>query len=61
MNKLMMMKIDPRWELKILGEEPMGVLVETPDGEEVMLERERMTNYVRVDNKLIPKDKVDWL
>ena len=56
-----MMKIDPRWELKILGEEPMGVLVETPDGEEVMLERERMTNYVRVDNKLIPKDKVDWL
>jgi hypothetical protein len=57
----MMMKIDPRWELKILGEESMGVLVETPDGEEVMLERERMTNYVRVDMKLIPKDKVDWL
>ena len=61
MNELMMMKIDPRWELKILGEEPTGVLVETPDGEEVILERERMTNYVRVDNKLIPKDKVDWL
>ena len=56
-----MMKIDPRWELKILGEESMGVLVETPDGEEVVIERERMTNYVRVDMKLIPKDKVEWL
>lgn len=55
------MFIDPRWELKILGEEPIDVLVETPDGKEGMMSRERMTNYVRVGVKLIPKDKVDWL
>ncbi len=55
------MLIDPRWELKILAEEARDVLVETPDGDEAMLRRERMTNYVRVDNKLIPKDKVNWL
>ena len=55
------MLIDPRWELKLLGEEAMNVLVETPNGEVGNLSRERLTNYVRIDNKLIPKDKVDWL
>ena len=53
--------LDQRWKLEILGEEAMNVLVRTPDGEEVMLPRERMTNYVRVDNTLIPKDDVEWL
>ena len=53
--------INPMDELTILGEEPMSILVRTPDGEETMLPRERMTNYVRVDNKLIPKDNVEWL
>lgn len=53
--------INPKDELIVLGEEPMGVLVKTPTGEELMLKRERMTNYVRVDNKLIPKDNVEWL
>ena len=55
------MLIDPRWELIILGEEAMDVLVETPDGKIGNMKRERLTNYVRVDNKLIPKSKVDWL
>jgi len=53
--------INPKDELIVLGEEPMEILVRTPDGEEVMLKRERLTNYVRVDNKLIPKDNVEWL
>jgi len=53
--------IDPRDELMVLAEEAMNVLVQTPNGEEVMMPRERMTNYVRVDNKLIPKDNVEWL
>ena len=53
------MLIDPRWELKILAEEAMNVFVETPDGNQGHLSRERMTNYVRIDNKLIPKDKVN--
>ena len=44
-------------ELKILGEEPMSILVRTPDGEEVMIPRERMTNYLRNGNTLIPKPK----
>jgi len=26
-----------------------------------MLPRERLTNYVRVGNKLIPKDNIEWL
>jgi len=55
------MLIDPRWELKILAEEAMNVFVEAPDGNQGHMPRERMTNYVRVDNKLIPKDKVNWL
>ena len=50
--------INPMDELMILGEEAMSVLVRTPMGEEVMMPRERMTNYVRVDNKLIPKSKI---
>ena len=53
--------INPMDELTILGEEAMGVLVRTPNGEEVLMDRSRMTNYVRVDNKLIPKDNVEWL
>ncbi len=55
------MLIDPRWELKWLGEEAINVLVETPDGETALLPRERLTNYVRVDNTLIPKNNVEWL
>ena len=53
--------LDPRWKLKILGEEAMNILVKTPNGDEVMMSRERMTNYVKVDNTLIPKDNVEWL
>ena len=49
--------INPMDELIILGEEPMGVLVRTPGGEELMLKRERMTNYLRNGNTLIPKPK----
>jgi hypothetical protein len=47
--------INPMDELTILGEEAMSVLVRTPDGEEVMMKRERMTNYLRNGNTLIPK------
>ena len=39
----------------------MNVLVKTPDGNEVLMSRERMTNYVRVGNTLIPKSDVEWL
>lgn len=53
--------INPKDELIILGEEPMEILVRMPNGEEAMLSRSRLTNYVRVDNKLIPKDNVEWL
>ena len=49
--------INPMDELTILGEEPMSILVRTPDGEEVMISRERMTNYMRNGNTLIPKPK----
>ena len=49
--------INPMDELTILGEEPMSVLVRTPGGEEVMMKRERMTNYMRNGNTLIPKPK----
>ena len=48
-------------KLTILGEEPMNWLVKTEMGEEVMLPIERVTNYVRVDNTLIPKADVEWL
>jgi hypothetical protein len=44
--------INPNDELHILGEEPNSVLVKTPDGEEQLLPRERMTKYVQVGNKL---------
>jgi len=53
--------LDPRWKLEIIGEESMNVLVKTPDGNEVLMSRERMTNYVRVGNTLIPKSDVEWL
>ena len=53
----MITMINPMDELTILGEEAMGVLVRTPDGEEVMMKRERMTNYMRNGNTLIPKPK----
>ena len=49
--------INPMDELTILGEEAMNVLVRTPDGEEVLISRERMTNYLRNGNTLIPKPK----
>jgi hypothetical protein len=55
------MYVDPRWELEWLGEDAGGVLVRTPDGEEVMLEHSNMTKYAKVGNKLIPKKNVDWL
>lgn len=48
-------------KLTILGEEPFELLVRTSDGEEFMLKRERLTNYVKVGNELIPKDDVEWL
>ena len=49
--------INPMDELTILGEEPMSILVKTPDGDEIMIPRERMTNYLRNGNTLIPKPK----
>ena len=49
--------INPIDELTFLVEEPMSILVRTPDGEEVMISRERMTNYMRNGNTLIPKPK----
>ena len=55
MNKLTM--INPKDELVVLGEEAMSVLVRTPDGEEVMMPRERLTNYLRNGNTLVPKPK----
>ena len=57
----LVLMINLNQKLTILGEEPMNVLVKTETGEETMLPRERMTNYVRVDNMLIPKDNVEWL
>jgi len=48
-------------QLTILGEEPMKWLVRDGNGNEGMLPIERVTNYVRVDNTLIPKDDVEWL
>ena len=57
----LVLMINLNQKLTILGEEPMNVLVKTEMGEETMLPRERMTNYVRVDNMLIPKDNVEWL
>lgn len=49
------MYVDPRWELKYLGEDPGGVLVETPNGEQGMIGRERLEQYYKVNNKLVPK------
>lgn len=55
------MYVDPRWELKLLGEEAGSVLVETPQGDQVMLDSNILENYAKVDNKLIPKGNVEWL
>ena len=56
------MYVDPRWELVLLGEEANGgALVKTPSGDEVMIPPERLTNYAKVGNKLIPKNDVEWL
>jgi hypothetical protein len=55
------MYVNPTWELKYLGEDPGGILVETPDGEQGMLPGDLLENYARVDNKLIPKNSIDWL
>tara|TARA_B100000900_G_C20293215_1_gene599033 strand:- start:502 stop:666 length:165 start_codon:yes stop_codon:yes gene_type:complete len=53
--------INMKQKLMILGEEPMNLLVMTENGEQTMLPRERLTNYVKIDNTLIPKDDVEWL
>ena len=53
--------INPTDELIVLGEEAMGVLIRTPLGEEILMARDRLVNYARVGNKLIPKDNVEWL
>ncbi|MCP4772732.1 MAG: hypothetical protein GY880_00690 [Planctomycetaceae bacterium] len=50
-----------RQKLTIMGEEPMNWMVKDEDGNEGMLPVERLTNYVRVDNTLIPKNDVEWL
>lgn len=55
------MYVDPRWELKYLGEDPGGVLIETPDGETGMITYKQLENYARVENKLIPKNNINWL
>ena len=57
------MYVDPRWELKYLGEDPGGILIETPDGETGMLDKNKLANYNKVGNKLIPKEDpgvVQW-
>ena len=57
------MYVDPRWELKYLGEDPGGILIETPDGETGMLDKNKLVNYNKVGNKLIPKEDpgvVQW-
>ena len=54
------MYVDPRWELKWLGEEPGGILIETPEGEVGILKKNKLENYARVSNKLIPKNNVEW-
>ena len=51
------MYVDPRWELKYLGEDPGGVLVETPDGETGMITKIQLKNYFKVSNKLVPKNQ----
>jgi hypothetical protein len=51
------MYVDPRWELKYLGEDPGGILIETPDGETGMLDKTKLDNYFKVDNKLVPKNQ----
>ena len=55
------MYVNPTWELKWLGDEAGNVLVETPDGEQAILSGDLLENYARVDNKLIPKNSIDWL
>jgi hypothetical protein len=53
--------LNMRQKLTIIGEEPMNWLVRDVDGNEEQLPVERLTNYVRVDNTLIPKSDVEWL
>ena len=55
------MYVNPTWELKVLGEEGTGLLVETPEGEQLTLDNKYLENYARVDNKLIPKNNINWL
>ena len=52
--------INMRQKLTIIGEEPMNWMVRDVDGNEGQLPVERLTNYVRVDNTLIPKSDVEW-
>ena len=52
-----MQMIDKRWELKILGEEPTGFLVELPDGTTGYLEANKADSYIRTtENTLINKN-----
>ena len=53
--------LNMRQKLTIIGEEPMNWLVRDVVGNEEQLPVERLTNYVRVDNTLIPKSDVEWL
>ena len=55
------MYVNPTWELKYLGEDAGGVLVETPEGKQVMMSHSHMTNYAKVGNMLIPKKNIEWL
>ena len=43
------MYVDPRWELKYLGEDPGGILIETPDGETGMITKTQSENYFKVE------------
>ena len=52
--------INMRQKLTIIGEEPMNWMVRDENGNEGQLTVEHLTNYVRVDNTLIPKSDVEW-
>lgn len=48
--------IDKRQELKILGKEPFGYLVELPSGQYAFLDIQRVKTYTETNNNtLLPK------
>ena len=49
--------IMPGTNTVITGDPGVGKTTVLPDGEEVMISRERMTNYLRNGNTLVPKPK----